>query len=40
MSFREIGGDFIREKSLDFVLFGMEILKSLVIRVMRFDLCF
>lgn len=39
MSFREIGGDLTREKSLDFVPFGMETPKSLATRVMRSDLC-
>lgn len=39
MSFREIGIDLVIEKSLDFMLFEMETLKSLTITVTRSDLC-
>lgn len=38
MSFRMVGGDLAVEKSLDFMLFEMKILKSLTIRVTRSDL--
>jgi len=39
MNFREVGSDPVVEKSLDFMPFEKEILKSLTIRVTGSDLC-